>query len=268
MQPCSSRQVSAVPFEVRIRPRSQRNRETCCRMPYLFMCMWDRVYDVFHHIIILILIINIYIYIYIFIYNIYIYICVCICICWHTWLKSIVSGCVNVCMFPCFHFFNVHLRNMYHDQISLRTVIAFKAAEPNCSTSEENFLSGVLSTAIHGPLGQGCHRPVPTEGKKKWPLAGKVTHRIGWYKMGLLDRIGWEALGFIGTFANPSGRWFGFWHMWPNDINRPQDNHKWAGFQPFPSGGFMALGTTFMSLSRRDLTMKIVRQQGQLRLFI
>ena len=107
MQPCSSRQVSAVPFEVRIRPRSQRNRETCCRMPYLFMCMWDRVYDVFHHIIILILIINIYIYI----YNIYI--CVCICICWHTWLKSIVSGCVNVCMFPCFHFFNVHLRNMW-----------------------------------------------------------------------------------------------------------------------------------------------------------
>jgi hypothetical protein len=78
-------------------------------------------------------------------------------------------------------------------------------------------------------------------------LVGKVTHRIGWYKMGLLDRIGligWEALGFIGTFANPSGRWFGFWHMWPSDINHPQDNHKWAGFQPFPSGGFMALGTT------------------------
>ena len=135
-----------------------------------------------------------------------------------------------------------------HDQISLRTVIAFKAAEPNCSTSEENFLSGVLSTAIHGPLGQGCHRPVPTEGKEKCPLAGKVTHRIGWYKMGLLDRIGWEALGFIGTFANPSGRWFGFWHMWPNDINH------WVPH--------------YMSLSRRDLTMKIVRQQGQLRLFI
>ena len=131
-------------------------------------------------------------------------------------------------MYTWFHFFNVHLRNMW------------SWSEPNCSTSEENFLSGVLPTAIHGPLGQGCHRPVffYRREEKKCPLTWKG-HRIGWYKMGLLDRIGWEALGFIGTYwnfcLNPSGRWFGFWHMWPNDINH------WVPH--------------YMSLRRRDLTI-------------